>query len=215
MENIIDKLFSFFTSSDKNLGDRIFYGLILLYLSVFADYNFGFTKQLFISNKLNTLESITNLKTAYKNDSLKIKYLNTLETETFNSKHYLESSSNSAIRNPVNNIEQYIIIKEPSNIIICIFYLSCCLFLIIVLIFYFFCFLFYFKKLQFKEAFYFLTIVVIVKLIIDFNCYLLLKFPILLNNVMYNVIFNSALTYLETILLGRILLPISKKLSID
>lgn len=90
MEYIIKLFENLIIDSSKTIGQKSWRLLLALLILSSLDCVFNFTYDIHITNKLETLEKINNLKREYKNDSLYTIQLLNLETKYKGRKHYYD-----------------------------------------------------------------------------------------------------------------------------
>lgn len=90
MEYIIKLFENLIIDNSKTIGQKSWRLLTVLLILFFLDCIFNFTYDIHITNKLETLEKINNLKKEYKNDSLYTIELSNLETKYKDRKHYYD-----------------------------------------------------------------------------------------------------------------------------
>jgi hypothetical protein len=90
MEYIIKLFENLIIDSSKTIGQKSWRLLLALLILSSLDCVFNFTYDIHITNKLETLEKINNLKREYKNDSLYTIQLSNLETKYKGRKHYYD-----------------------------------------------------------------------------------------------------------------------------
>lgn len=94
MDKILDRVFKFFENKSIHLGLRTSIFIISIFLLTICDYYFNFSYDYHLSNKIEKLESINNLKTVYQSDSLKLTKLTDLENRIFERTHYSDRLRN-------------------------------------------------------------------------------------------------------------------------
>jgi len=90
MEYIIKLFENLIIDSSKTIGQKSWRILLALFILSSLDCAFNFTYDIHITNKLETLEKINNLKKEYKNDSSYTIQLANLETRYKGRKHYYD-----------------------------------------------------------------------------------------------------------------------------
>ena len=90
MYEILKSIIDFLSDSSKSLGHRTAILISFVGVLILLDLTFNFTYDVYISNKLNNLEKIYQLKIIYKNDSAQLQKLNEIERRTLARKHYSE-----------------------------------------------------------------------------------------------------------------------------
>lgn len=90
---MFESINSFFTTifdKSKSIGHRTAVLLSTIGFFMILEFVFNFTYDIYISNKLSNLKTIYELKEVYKNDSVEIENLNSVERRILNRWHYSE-----------------------------------------------------------------------------------------------------------------------------
>jgi hypothetical protein len=90
MYEIIRPIIDFLSDRSKPLGHRIAIFASIIGVLTIMDLSFNLSYDAYISNKLNNLEKIYQLKEIYKNDSAQLVKLDEVERRTLDRKHYSE-----------------------------------------------------------------------------------------------------------------------------
>jgi hypothetical protein len=94
MDKILDRVFNFFENKSIHFGLRTSIFIISIFVLTTCDYYFNFSYDYHLSNKIEKLESIDNLKKIYKTDSLKLTELTELENRIYKRTHYSDRLRN-------------------------------------------------------------------------------------------------------------------------
>jgi len=94
MDKLIDRLLKFFENKSLSFSLRTSIFIISVFVLTTCDYYFNITYDYHLSNKIEKLESIDNLKKIYKTDSLKLAELTKLENRIFRRTHYSDRLQN-------------------------------------------------------------------------------------------------------------------------
>jgi hypothetical protein len=90
MFSFIESVYNVFLDKTRTLSFK-FAVFICIVGSAFAiDYCFNITYNSHLTNKLNNLEKVNNLKLIYSEDSIQLNMLNEIEHELLSSKHYID-----------------------------------------------------------------------------------------------------------------------------
>lgn len=94
MDKILDKVFNFLENKSIHFGLRTSIFIISIFVLTTCDYYFYFSYDYHLSNKIEKLESIDNLKKIYKNDAKKLTELTELENRIYKRSHYSDRLRN-------------------------------------------------------------------------------------------------------------------------
>jgi hypothetical protein len=86
----IKALFDFFLDKSRSIGNKTALFISIVGIAFIIDNCFDISYNLYISNKLDNLETLNNLKQVYKNDTARLQELFKTEQKIFNRKHYLD-----------------------------------------------------------------------------------------------------------------------------
>jgi hypothetical protein len=88
MDKLLERVLKFFENKSIHFGLRTSIFIISVFVLTISDCFFNFSYDYHLTNKIEKLESIDNLKNIYKTDSLKLSELTELENQIFKRKHY-------------------------------------------------------------------------------------------------------------------------------
>ncbi len=90
MYEIIRPIIEFLSDRTKSIGHRTAIFISIIGALIVLDLFFNFTYDVYISNKLNNLEKVYQLKEIYKKNPVQLEKLNEIERRTLDRKHYSE-----------------------------------------------------------------------------------------------------------------------------
>jgi hypothetical protein len=205
-------LYDIFVDKSKTIGQRLAILISIVALLLIADYVTNFSYNIYLSNKLDRLETIHNLKTIYSTDSIELKELSKIENRLLNREYYLDflfrqaskidfKSIKSSDKNPQNsNVKKTNINPRRS-----LFWMIISSNYALIIAFSFFLFYpLYTDEKRNKSLFitWFATIVIFI-LIISFITLTAYLIPVLFQNPLWNYILNSLIHLLFIILLTK------------
>jgi len=206
-------LYDIFVDKSKTIGQRLAYFISIVAVLFVADYVSKFSYNIHLSNKLDRLETIHNLKTIYSTDSIVLGELTVIEKRLLNREYYLDfifrqaskidfksfnvSDKNHQVNNDKNNS-----IKPIRSLFWMI--ISSNFVLIIAFIFFLF-YPLYTKETRNRRLYItWFAAIVIFTLIISFITWTAYWIPILFHNPIWNYILNSLIHLIFIIIMTKL-----------
>ena len=204
--DILKSVFDVVLDKSKSISFKTALFISVIGFVFIVDYCLNFTYNIYITNKLNNLETINRLKIVYQNDSIQTANFKQIETKMLNRRHYLDflSFHLSKIDFKSKNIDfksknidqknnQTTNVKiSHSNIIRSKFWmvLSSNFFLVIIFIVFIFSPIYNWDKQNKNTILGWFASLIVIAVIILFITWIAYQIPILFNNPVWNYILN-------------------------
>lgn len=195
----IKAIFDFFLDKSKSIGFKTGLFISIIGFAFIIDYCFNFSYNIYITNKLNNLESVNRLEQVYQNDTIQLNKLKIIENKLLNRQHYLEFLSFHLSKIDLKskkidqkNTQTTNVKTSQTNIIRSKFWMVLSSNFFLVLIFIAFIFLpIYNKDKQNKNTIFgwFSSLIVIAGIILLIT-WIAYQIPVIFNNPVWNYILN-------------------------
>lgn len=117
MGDIFKQLIDLIRDKTTSWGFKSALFISILGLVFIADYSIGFSYNYHLNNKFSQIESIQSMKKIYKNDSIALVQVNTIEKKVLNKKHYTEFFTSVLAKDSINASKNNVFEENPIEMV--------------------------------------------------------------------------------------------------